>query len=707
MWDNAFIEKIEFKEDFLPFKWPKKDEDWKLIEKGDEIFFWGKKEMQDLIEFYLKGKCVGNYKKNSERFKINCVLGNNWGGKSRLFEWLLNDFIKLENKETQYVSYGSLNKIKVINGIHKGSQYISLEPLLDDFFKLSWNINNSINKNVLNEENYNKFYCDVYNFLNKSRTSKILFSNFLNLEKNYEYYLKTLHNSGNSTDELCKFFWWKYISFSEEKYSEDNKGDIYILLESSDWKEIFRLFNFLYLKLNNKLGEEYCNLSNLYSDEDCKNIWFALSDFFIALINNLSDNLMDFTISSENIDFVWYRWYKHFKQGIVLLEFFLKLVEKNNLEKKYFKEEYSKDELSDFKAYKSIPLYKKDWKNLCDNTTHILKVFNYLEDWNEEETKNYLSNNFDWLWLNKFLMRSSGYEKDRATNASDYYILEILSGFTWNGEDINRLYGVNFRNFIYYWVRSNYSQKLDIDKEFIIKNNILFSEKERLILSFPLFNLDIEFSDWKTTKSFNNLSAGEKTMLTRFTKIYIDIITKYNNWNWKTDFIILIDEPDLHLHLDWQKKYIQKLIDVFSTLDQKIKLHFIIATHSPFIISDLPSESIILLDKKEWEKYTEIKNYDWNKQKKDEKLKTKTFWANYVDIIRDWFFFKDEALMWGFAESIIWNIAEKERNEILETKESKEKGFKQAFKVWKKLKENIWDDFLKDNLLYFKGKNND
>lgn len=63
--------------------------------------------------------------------------------------------------------------------------------------------------------------------------------------------------------------------------------------------------------------------------------------------------------------------------------------------------------------------------------------------------------------------------------------------------------------------------------------------------------------------------------------------------------LILIDEPDLHLHLDWQRQYIAKLIDTFSTVPENIKMHFIIATHSPFIISDLPKENIIRMRKKE------------------------------------------------------------------------------------------------------------
>ena len=160
----------------------------------------------------------------------------------------------------------------------------------------------------------------------------------------------------------------------------------------------------------------------------------------------------------------------------------------------------------------------------------------------------------------------------------------------------------------------------------------------------------------------------------------------------KKDFLILIDEPDLHLHLDWQRQYIQKLIDVFSTLPSDIKLHFVIATHSPFLISDLPTECIIAL-KKDDKRNTEVL----------ELKKNSTFWANFIDLIRNGFFFKDQMLMWSFAEEIIEKIAEDERRDILENDANwisiKKNG---DLEERGKLKELIGDDFLRDNLLYFK-----
>ena len=202
-----------------------------------------------------------------------------------------------------------------------------------------------------------------------------------------------------------------------------------------------------------------------------------------------------------------------------------------------------------------------------------------------------------------------------------------------------------------------------------------------------LYACNVKFDDWTTLSS---LSAGEKVTLLRFTNIYMNILEKYNNW--KTDFLILIDEPDLHLHLDWQRQYIQKLIDVFATLSSDIKLHFVIATHSPFLISDLPTECIIAL-KKDDKRNTEVL----------ELKKNSTFWANFVDLIRNGFFFKDQMLMWSFAEEIIKQIAENDRKEILENNAnwiSKKK--KRDLEEREKLKEFIGDDFLRDNLLYFK-----
>ena len=111
---NNFINSVEFVEDFPPFKW------------GDEIYFWGETEVQNLIKFYLKDKTIldSKWKKisakdNAERFKINCVLGNNWGGKSRL----LNELFYICNN---YSTINGWDKNKVIRSIFDNFDKLSI-----------------------------------------------------------------------------------------------------------------------------------------------------------------------------------------------------------------------------------------------------------------------------------------------------------------------------------------------------------------------------------------------------------------------------------------------------------------------------------------------------------------------------------------------------------------------------------------------------
>ncbi len=76
-----------------------------------------------------------------------------------------------------------------------------------------------------------------------------------------------------------------------------------------------------------------------------------------------------------------------------------------------------------------------------------------------------------------------------------------------------------------------------------------------------------------------NLSSGEFHFLTTMISIQASL---------KENTLILIDEPDTSLHPNWQIKYINKLKELFQKWNST---HFIIATHSHFIVSDLENES--------------------------------------------------------------------------------------------------------------------
>lgn len=57
-----------------------------------------------------------------------------------------------------------------------------------------------------------------------------------------------------------------------------------------------------------------------------------------------------------------------------------------------------------------------------------------------------------------------------------------------------------------------------------------------------------------------------------------------------TPGIVLIDELDLHLHPNWQRRIVGDLKRCFP------RVQFIAATHSPFIVQSLAQEELINLD---------------------------------------------------------------------------------------------------------------
>lgn len=90
----------------------------------------------------------------------------------------------------------------------------------------------------------------------------------------------------------------------------------------------------------------------------------------------------------------------------------------------------------------------------------------------------------------------------------------------------------------------------------------------------------------------DQLSDGEKCLLA----LVGDLASKLSIANPSLDDplrgsgIILIDEIDLHLHPDWQRQVIPRLLETFPNLQ------FILSTHSPQVLSKVPGESVFILD---------------------------------------------------------------------------------------------------------------
>lgn len=113
-------------------------------------------------------------------------------------------------------------------------------------------------------------------------------------------------------------------------------------------------------------------------------------------------------------------------------------------------------------------------------------------------------------------------------------------------------------------------------------NNKEFSEEYKIIKL--LMELDLVSSpELLMIKnggfSLENASSGEVHILYTFLSIMSSI---------EENSLILLDEPEISLHPNWQIKYIKLLKEIFSEYSS---CHFIIATHSHFMVSDLKTEN--------------------------------------------------------------------------------------------------------------------
>lgn len=117
---------------------------------------------------------------------------------------------------------------------------------------------------------------------------------------------------------------------------------------------------------------------------------------------------------------------------------------------------------------------------------------------------------------------------------------------------------------------------IDIYKE---KSHVL-----QLIRDLEIFEVDKLILHRKKSKyGFDQASSGEHHILSGF----INLISTINN-----NSIIFIDEPEISLHPNWQIKYMNLLQSTFCDFND---CHFIISTHSHFLVSDLiPNKSAII-----------------------------------------------------------------------------------------------------------------
>ena len=93
--------------------------------------------------------------------------------------------------------------------------------------------------------------------------------------------------------------------------------------------------------------------------------------------------------------------------------------------------------------------------------------------------------------------------------------------------------------------------------------------------------------------NYKDLSSGEKQLIVIFLNI---LLAKDNS-------IIIMDEPELSLHVNWQLKLIESILKLNS------KAQYIIVTHNPILVLNRDSEEISIIKNNEIIKYNSLSKY--------------------------------------------------------------------------------------------------
>lgn len=173
-------------------------------------------------------------------------------------------------------------------------------------------------------------------------------------------------------------------------------------------------------------------------------------------------------------------------------------------------------------------------------------------------------------------------------------------------------------------------KRIKIEDE-LNSSSALENEIRCLPPSFFEYNIYLSKEDSEEEFPIESMSAGERQLY------YIISTLVYHILNIKSvkedriryeNIAIVLDEVELGFHPEYQRKFISFLIETFERLNfsEFLGIHFLITTHSPFILSDLRKSNILYIE-------------DGKKIDKEDMLNP--FGANINDILAQSFFLRN------------------------------------------------------------------
>lgn len=130
--------------------------------------------------------------------------------------------------------------------------------------------------------------------------------------------------------------------------------------------------------------------------------------------------------------------------------------------------------------------------------------------------------------------------------------------------------------------------------------------------------------------SLPDLSDGEKNLIRLFTGLReTRQLLKRNESSTIKNLLFLIDEPDIGIHPEWQRTFLNSFLLFINGSFLEYKCQLVLTSHSPFFTSDILSQDI-----------TYLKRVDGNVTCEENRL-IKTIGSNIYDLFTDSFYMKN------------------------------------------------------------------
>lgn len=574
------------------------------------------------IDRYKKESLLSEETNNPISINVSAIVGENGSGKSAISELFLYSLFIISNK-LQYFNKGDFIDIKSNNTeniiesknydidlskIEKGIEVEIYYAIDNNLYKLKTDSNN-----ITFEESNLK--SDKFNFTNSMievKNRKDLPPFFYSMIINYSFYAFNTNQIG---------IWIKAFFHKNDGYQMPivinpyrDKGNMDINTET-------------YLTGSRALA-------NILSIKDYKDInpKSPISEFELYFDKNKDYRVLENGTPRFSDDFIM-----KFRKNIL-----------NPLFKMMFKGEFSYPLLnSEIERYAEIYLIQK--------LITIPTRYTIFSDYNKKRRVKDVIDNYTIVNAN-----ASKYVKELYQDRS-HITIKVRQTLNFLRKNI-----FGFKN-------ENFKVKLDL-------NSIVTAMDENIdknwytemvdYLPPPFLVSQILFEDGSY---FHHLSSGEKQKIYSLNSIIyhlknIDSVHKNNHKNKEKGVIVydtvnlLFDEIELYYHPDFQKKIMSELLEfVKKAKYEYIKnINMIFLTHSPFILSDIPSQNIMYLKKGSC-----LLGND---------RPAKSFGANITDLLADSFFING-GLIGDFAKGkigITLNWLKLKANEFYAMKNEKE-----------------------------------